>query len=67
MRLLDGEARRGENRGIQRPLVALANAAVAGWAAACGLDLLGGVPHTAALLCAALAFSLAFASHMALH
>lgn len=66
MRLSRVDARTGDHRGIQRTLVALANAAVAGWAAACGIDLLGGVPPNVALLCAAVVFSLALVSHLTL-
>lgn len=45
-------------------LTALLNALLAGWAAGCGVALVGGVPQNLAPLCGAVAFCLALASHV---
>lgn len=45
-------------------LRALLNALLAGWAAGCGVALIGGIPQDVAPLCGAVAFCLALASHV---
>ncbi len=48
----------------ERVLRTLLNAALAGWAAGCGVALIGGVSQHVALLCGAVAFCLALTSHL---